>query len=115
MSKFVKRARMIAKIRLISNASAIEDAYMALEQFNGLSAEERRGLRKPRIPKPKIIYNPIAIEPMGIKLAYVEGETIQLKHSDSPDWLPLKNEPQIWEQIQTQLSSVKIGGFTKNK
>jgi hypothetical protein len=115
MSNFVKRVSMIAKIRLITNASAIEDAYMALEQFNGLGADERRGLRKPRIPKSKYHYTPMAIEPAGIKLAFLDGDIIQMKHSDNPDWIPLKNEPGVWSEIQGQLNNVKVGGFGKNK
>lgn len=115
MSNFVKRVRMIAKLRLITNASQIEDVYMALEEFNKMSGEDRRGIRKPRIPKMKIAFTPIVIEPAGIKLAYQEQELIYLKHSDNPDWLPLKNEPHVWDEIQGQLNNVKVGGFGKNK
>jgi len=113
MSNFVKRYLMIAKLRLITNSSQIEDAYAALEAFNGLSGEERRGIRKPRIPKQKITFTPMVIEPMGVKLAFFDGDVIQMKHADSPDWLPLKNEQHVWEQIQAQLNSTKISGFTK--
>jgi hypothetical protein len=105
---------MIAKLRLITNASQIEDAYMALEEFNKMSGEERHGIRKPRIPKIKVDFTPIVIEPAGIKLAYQEEDLIHLKHSDSTEWLPLKNEKHVWEQIQNQLNSTKITGFLKN-
>jgi hypothetical protein len=105
---------MIAKLRLITNASQIEDAYMAREQFDGLSCDERKGLRRPRIPKMRIEFTPIVIEPAGIKLAYQEEDLIHLKHSDSTEWLPLKNEKHVWEQIQNQLNSTKITGFLKN-
>lgn len=114
MINFVKRNLMIAKLRLITNSSQIEDAYMALEAFNGLSGEERKGIRKPRIPKQKTSFTPMVIEPMGVKLAFLDGDIIQMKHADSPDWLPLKNEPHVWEQIQNQLNNRTISGFTKN-
>jgi hypothetical protein len=104
---------MIAKLRLITNASQIEDAYMAREQFDGLSCDERKGLRRPRIPKQKISFTPMVIDTVGVKLAFQDGDIIQMKHADSPDWLPLKNEPHVWEQIQNQLNNRTISGFTK--
>ena len=104
---------MIAEIRLIVNSEAIEKAYMELREFSQLSAEERKGLRKPRIPKEKYSYTPMVIEPAGIKLAYLEGDVIQLKHSDSPEWLPLKNEPHVWAEISGHLNDIKVEGFKK--
>ena len=115
MRNFVKTLGMIAKLRLIQNASAIEDAYVELGEYIQMSGEERKGIRKPRIPKPKYTYAPMALDPCGVRLAYQEGDVIQLKHSDSPDWLPIKNEPQVWAEIQSQLSNVKISGFLKRK
>jgi len=115
MSNFAKTLGMIAKLRLIQNSSAIEDAYMALGEYNQMSGEERKGIRKPRIPRPKYTYAPLALDPCGVRIAYQEGEVIQLKHSDSPDWLPIKNEPQIWHEIQAQLCNVKVEGFNKKK
>jgi hypothetical protein len=106
---------MIAKLRLITNISQIEDAYAAREQFDGLTGDERKGLRRPRIPKSKISFAPMVIEPAGVKLAYIEGDIIQMKHADSNEWLPLKNEPHVWGEIQNQLNKVKVGGFGENK
>jgi len=102
---------MIAKIRLITNVEAVEQAYIELEQFNELDPDERKGKRKPKIPKVKYSYNPIVIDPNGVKLAYQEGDVIQLKHSDSADWLPLKNEPAVWAEISKHLGDVKVRGF----
>jgi hypothetical protein len=104
---------MIAKLRLITNSSQIEDAYSALDAFLAMSGEERKGIRRPRIPKQKVAFTPMVIEPMGVKLAFLDGDVIQMKHADSAEWLPLKNEAHVWEQIQNQLNSTKITGFVK--
>ena len=109
----VKSQSMIAKIRLIINAAEIEDAYERLEQYNDLDPDERKGIRRPSIPKYKYRYTPIAVDPLGIKLAYQEGDVIQLKHTDSGEWLPLKNEPKVWDEISSHLNNVKVRGFGK--
>ena len=115
MRNFVKRSRMIAKLRLIKNASQIEDAYMALDHYNQLSGEERRGIRKPKIPKPQFEFTPFVLDPRGIKMAWQDGDIIQLKHDDAGDPLPIKNEPKVWDEIQAQLNSVTISGFARKK
>lgn len=115
MRNFVKTLGMIAKLRLIQNSSAIEDAYVELGAYVQMSGDERRGIRKPRIPKPKYAYAPIALDIQGVKMAYQEGDIIQLKHAESADWLPIKNEPGVWNEIQSQLNNVKIQGFQKRK
>ena len=106
---------MIAKLRLIKNASQIEDAYMALDHYNGLSGEERRGIRKPKIPKPQFEFTPFVLDPLGIRMAWQDGDIIQLKHADSGDPLPIKNEPKVWDEIQAQLNNVTISGFRGKK
>ena len=106
---------MIAKLRLIKNASDIEDAYMALDHYNGLSGEERKGIRKPKIPKPQFEFTPFVLDPMGIRMAWQDGDIIQLKHADSGDPLPIKNEPKVWDEIQAQLNNVTISGFRGKK
>jgi hypothetical protein len=109
---------MIAKLRLITNATKIEEAYEALERWYEVEPEQdepdERG-RKPRIPKPKFDYAPMLMDPNGVKIAYQEGDVIQVKHSDSADWLPIKNEAAIWNEIQKQLCSPKVGGFGEKK
>lgn len=113
MSTFVKSPHMIAKIRLIVNAEDVEAAYERLEQYNDLDPDERKGIRKPRVPKVKYRYSPVVIETLGIKLAYQEDDVIQIKHSDSADWLPIKNEPKVWDEISRQLGNIKVKGFRK--
>lgn len=111
MRNFVKTFGMLAELRLIQNASAIEDAYAALDGWNQMSKEERQGLRKPRIPKARFSYAPLALDPSGVRLAWQEKDVIQLKHSDNPDWLPLKNEPKVWDEIVSQLNGIKVKGY----
>ena len=109
---------MIAQLRLITNATKIEEAYEALERWYNAEPmgdePDERG-PKPRIPKPKFDYAPMLMEPTGLKIAYQEGDVIQVKHSDSADWLPIKNEAAVWNEIQKQLCSTKVGGFGEKK
>ena len=103
---------MIAKIRLITNADEIEKAYEMLDEWNGLLPEERQG-RKPKIPKMKVRYAPFQCHCDGIRIACQENDVIQLKHADSGEWLPIKNEPQVWEEISSFLNNKKVKGFGK--
>lgn len=106
---------MIAKIRLITNADAVETAYEELANWMQLRPEDRKGYRRPKIPKCKYDYTPLAMDISGIKFAYIEGDVIQLRDPFNGDLVPIKNEPHVWEEISGRLDNKSIGGFGQKK